>query len=97
MSLACSMHSCPMSSSLISISHCLLQRALFRVQSREVLRQTQHVRDEHVVFLAPIRVLFWKTWAMTKVFQTFDASDPKHIIGSFRLVSSVRNRGSGDS
>jgi len=46
--------------------------------------------EEQVVFTAPIRVLFWKTWARTRVHQCINTRDPLLTKVSFRLVSSVR-------
>lgn len=42
-----------------------------------------------VVFVAPVRIVFWKKWAHTEVHQTVDMSDPSNVTVTFDLVQSV--------
>ncbi|KAF8068318.1 TPP1 [Scenedesmus sp. PABB004] len=63
---------------------------IFRVESRQQLEcdgAGQRWR-EAVVFLAGVRVLFWKAWSRTRVEQRVDASDPARLTVDFKLASS---------
>ncbi|KAF8058339.1 hypothetical protein HT031_005656 [Scenedesmus sp. PABB004] len=62
---------------------------IFRVESRQQLANDGAGRwRETVVFLAAVRVLFWKAWAKTRVEQAVDASDPARVTVEFRLLRS---------
>eukprot|EP00775_Hariotina_reticulata_P004649 gene4649-4902_t len=64
---------------------------IFRVEQRQLLSASSDGLgsvQEEVVFTAPIRVLFWKTWAKTRVHQCIDTRDPLLIKVNFRLIKS---------
>jgi hypothetical protein len=42
---------------------------------------------EEIVFLAPMRVLFWKVWTRARVRQTWRAANPRRVCSDFSLVT----------
>jgi hypothetical protein len=69
---------------------------IFRVEQRRLLSSDGlGIVEEEVVFTAPLRVLFWKTWARTRVHQRIDTRDPQLTKVYFRLIASVRTLQAG--
>lgn len=67
---------------------CQESRPVFRVEDRKQLSCSNGKIVERVVFVAPVRIVFWKKWAQTEVHQTVDMSDPSNVRVDFSLVHS---------